>query len=369
MIYLSHYNTVAADSEVVLKDTKYPQRLKVVSGSYDRASSGFSYPPQAVVDQLLDEGFIAGMRERAAKDKTAFILAAGTQGWLVDSGKGLEDGPFHYELKLPGCQVLTPMYAGKLAVIMGITDHVSVDATACSSSIKVLMDATNLINNYGFKRVVVIGVEDSASNPVARFFGNAGAIIPYPDEGLPKPSAFDSVNRGFHAGQGAVLYVLETQDVLSYIPKAVLAGAYTAAEVHPNYLGQREDGQGFRRAIEGALQQAKLTPEDINIVKTHGTGTPSNNKAERNALEALLPSFVATAFKPDIGHTLAASGMLETGLLLNSIAEKGVVPRIANRTEKDDVFLSEDVSAPSGHILSLSAGMGNSYAAGIFQQV
>ena len=77
---------------------------------------------------------------------------------------------------------------------------------------------------------------------------------------------------------------------------------------------------------------------------------------------------MATSYKQKIGHTLGASGLLETCLLLDDM-RSGIVPKIENRTDKDDVFLSEDAKVPSGYILSLAAGMGNIYSAAILERL
>ena len=85
------------------------------------------------------------------------------------------------------------------------------------------------------------------------------------------------------------------------------------------------------------------------------------------ALNAVLgKGFIATSFKPTIGHTMGASGLLETCLLLDSLRETGKVPAIKNRTEEDKVFISEDTTPRDGLILSLAAGMGNIYSAAVF---
>ena len=149
-------------------------------------------------------------------------------------------------------------------------------------------------------------------------------------------------------------------------PHAQLMGAYSASERSTNAIGQCEDGEGFIKAIEGALHYGNLTPNEIKIVKTHGTGTASNNKAEKNALNQTLKAFVATSYKQKIGHTMGSSGLLETLLLLDDI-KSGVVPAIANRTESDSVFLSDSTTPPNGLIMSLAAGMGNIYSAAILK--
>jgi 3-oxoacyl-(acyl-carrier-protein) synthase len=226
------------------------------------------------------------------------------------------------------------------------------------------MDAQSLIEMYGFERVIILAVEDAVSNSVLEFFGEAKASLSQKDEdsGI-MPSAFDDVNGGFHVGQGAALVVIEAEHV-AMNPIAQIVGAYTASESHTNAIGQREDGQGYIRAIKGVLDFTGVDSKDIKVVKTHGTGTKSNDIAEKTALDLILRKFIATSYKPRIGHTMGASGLLETCLLLDDLAI-GVVPKILNRTSKDDRYLSEDAENPGGLILSLAAGMGNVYSAAL----
>ena len=241
--------------------------------------------------------------------------------------------------------VLTNIYAGRIASMFAVHDHVSTDASACSSSLHVLMNMQNLMNNYGFDRVIVFSGEDSVNNLVLEFFGEAGASLQYKDEGERQPSAFDDHNQGFNIGQGAVVAIFEKEHAGMADPMAKFVGAYSSAEDNTNPLGQRDDGSGFSKAIEGALFVAKAHKNDVRLVKTHGTGTPVNNAAEKSALLRSLNEFVATSYKPRIGHTMGASGLLETGLLLRDL-QNGYVPKILNRTQDDPVFLSSD--APIG---------------------
>jgi 3-oxoacyl-(acyl-carrier-protein) synthase len=231
-----------------------------------------------------------------------------------------------------------------------------------------IMVVQTMIQFYSYNRVIVLSLEDAVTNAVLEFFGESQACLTKKDEdtGI-KPSAFDSHNHGFHVGQGAVLAVFEdarTAWAGTKRPEAALLGAYTAAEACPNPIGQREDGEGFIKAMRGAFEMSKASSSDVRIVKTHGTGTLSNNKAEKAALETLPNDFVGTSYKAKIGHTMGASGLLETCLLLDDL-KRGVVPKIENRTEHDDRFLSHDESNPGGLILSLAAGMGNVYSAAI----
>ena len=321
-----------------------------------------------LIESLIDDELRSYVADNPVKGKTGFIFAAGNQGWMGNNGRYDKnpDAQLHYKVKVPFI-VLTNIYAGRIASMFGVHDHVSTDASACASSLHVLMNMQTLMDNYGFDRVIVFSGEDSVNNLVLEFFGEAGASLQYKDEGERQPSAFDDKNQGFHIGQGAVVAIFQKEHAGMADPLAKFVGAYSSAEDNTNPLGQRQDGSGFSKAIEGALFVAKAHQNDVRLVKTHGTGTPVNNAAEKSALLRSLNEFVATSYKPRIGHTMGASGLLETGLLLRDL-ESGFVPKILNRTQDDSVFLSSDAPIPEGLMLSLAAGMGNIYSAALFSR-
>lgn len=362
MIHLTHYRTASTTATELLDDIIYPQKVHWFPETYNKVGTGMFYAPHRLAEKVLDPELVATLRENPV-GKTAFILAAGNSHFAGIGPRIKKPTRLTYEYKfLPF--TLTQVYAGRIAQSMGATDHIVTDASACASSMKALMDVQTLIRFYNYNRVIVLSLEDAVSNAVLEFFGEAQASLTKKEEDLGiKPSAFDSHNHGFHVGQGAVLAVFES-DKSAKNSHASLLGAYTSSEQCQNAIGQREDGAGFVSAIEGALSMADCSPDAIRLVKTHGTGTISNNQAERAALETLPNDFVATSYKAKIGHTMGASGLLETCLLLDDL-KRGVVPKIENRTEHDDRFLSHDESNPGGLILSLAAGMGNVYSAAI----
>lgn len=366
MIFLTDYRTACSTHTDVIEDNAYPQRVHWFPETYERVKTGMVYPAHVLTNMVVTQEMINHVKNNPIKGKTGFILAAGSQGWAGVRGKKEYDdnSRLHYKFKLP-LVCLTNIYAGRLASMFGVSDYVATDASACASSVKVLMDVQNLMNNYGFDRMIVVGVEDAVNNSTLEFFGQAKASLLLKDEDSIKPSAFDSVNAGFNIGQGAVCAIFEREPIVT--PKAKFLGAYTSAEDFANPLGQRADGQGYQRAIEGALFAGQAKPEDVGIIKTHGTGTPTNNNAEKAAITSVFKDFVATSYKQRIGHTLAASGLMETGLLLDDI-KRGVIPCILNRTEEDKQFLSDDSEVPNGLIMSLAAGMGNVYSAALFSK-
>jgi 3-oxoacyl-(acyl-carrier-protein) synthase len=367
MIFLTHYRTASTTNVELFDDIIYPQKVNWFPETYNRVKSGLVYVPHKLAEKVLDPELLTYLRENPV-GKTAFILAAGN-AHFAGIGQRPYDSRLTYTYKfLPF--TLTQVYAGRIAQSCGDMDMVTTDSSACASSLKVMMDVVNLIDFYDYDRVIVLTVEDGVSNAVLEFFGDSKAVLTQKQEdtGI-KPSAFDSVNSGFRVGQGAAFAVFESESAVSrqrITPHALLIGAYNASERSTNAIGQCEDGEGFKKVIEGVLHYSHTRADEIKIVKTHGTGTASNNKAEKSALNQTLQGFIATSYKQKIGHTMGSSGLLETLLLLGDI-KSGFVPAIENRTETDSVFLSESTSPPDGLIMSLAAGMGNIYSAAIFK--
>lgn len=371
-LFLTHTSTVCSTETEFFEEIVHPQRVHWLPKTYEKAKTGFTYAPHILSDMVLRPEKISWLRENPSIGKTAFILAGGNQHFAgINARDNQKHTRLHYVYKfLPFS--LTNVYAGRMAQQICEPDYITTDATACVSSLKVLMDC-QMLEQYGYTRFVILSVEDAVSNSVLEFFGDSGASLTKKreDEEGVLPSAFDSKNGGFYVGQGAVFAVLMTEKEVNHYgltPRARLMGAYHCAEREKNAIGQREDGDGYANAIDGAIYYSQINRRDITIVKSHGTGTKSNNASEKNGLLRSLDDFIATSYKQKIGHTMGASGLLETILLLDNLAY-GVVPGIPNRTEEDNVFLSQDCEAPDGLVLSLAAGMGNVYTAAIFEPV
>jgi 3-oxoacyl-[acyl-carrier-protein] synthase-1 len=113
-------------------------------------------------------------------------------------------------------------------------------------------------------------------------------------------------------------------------------------------LALRADGDGPARAIEAALEDANLRASDVAMVVAHANGTPLSDVSEAAALRRVFGERMppVTGFKWATGHPLAASGILDLTLALES-ARRGVVPGIANFERLDPGCAGVNVSATS----------------------
>jgi 3-oxoacyl-[acyl-carrier-protein] synthase II len=241
--------------------------------------------------------------------------------------------------------------------------------SACASAANALGDAWRRIRS-GETQVALAGGTDGFLDPY--FYGvwnNLGVLSPNPDPPLAcRP--FDADREGTILGEGAAMLVLESLD------GARRRGAPIRAEVMG--YGESSDAghitgpsvEGQAQAIREALRAADIGAEAISYVNAHGTATRSNDSTESAAIRLALGSAADVArvgsYKSFLGHTLGASGALETAITVLAL-ERGLAPPNFNLFNPDpecDVRLvGREVEPLEGRIaLKNSFGFGGSNA-------
>ena len=143
---------------------------------------------------------------------------------------------------------------------------------------------------------------------------------------------FDARHDGSVFGEGAGALLLETEaSAIGRSAKVIgeVLGGGSAGEAE-GLLTIRDDGDGVVRAIEQALDDAGLRPEDVGMIVAHGNGTPQSDASEAAALRQVFGAAMppVTAFKWAFGHLIAAAGILDAVLALAALKQR-VVPGIA----------------------------------------
>jgi len=210
----------------------------------------------------------------------------------------------------------------KIASYLKINDYINTISTACSSSANAIMVGARLIK-HDFLDCVVAGGTDA----LCRFTLNGFASLKILDENLCRP--FDALRQGLNLGEGAGYIVLEKET--NQYPKgyAYLTGYANVCEAFHQTASQPE-GTGAWLSMQKALQTANLTPDRIDYINLHGTGTINNDWAEGNAVRKLfgnsLPYLSST--KSFTGHTLGACGGIEAVFSLLAIKNGATFPNL-----------------------------------------
>jgi 3-oxoacyl-[acyl-carrier-protein] synthase-1 len=305
----------------------------------------------AVNEALADAG-------RAVADLRDAALVIGTGGYLFAA-----EAEYRRLLAASDTPPTPPLYAPghvaqRVAADLGIAGPVLTISTACSSSANALLVAADLIRRGGATRALVLGVEGLSAITLTGFH----SLMLLDPEGC-RP--FDARRRGMQLGEAVAAVLLEADDHEQ--PGCdYLRGGANLCDIH-HVTSAAPDGSAMRAVMEMALADCGLAPEQIAVVKAHGTGSPDNDSAESAAMRALfgeaLPPF--TGIKRYLGHTLGACGTVELAAFLGCL-RAGFVPPTAGCTQPDPALrvapLRAARPATAGNVMLNFFGFGGNYA-------
>jgi len=263
----------------------------------------------------------------------------------------------------------TGSHAADVAKHFGITDYITTISTACSSAANAIMLGARLINNNILDRVIVGGTD-----ALCKFTFNGFNTLMILDKEWCKP--FDNNRKGLNLGEGAAYLVLESESVVKAENKKTLAilSGYGNANDAFHQTASSPDGQGAYAAIQKALEVANLSPNKIDYVNAHGTGTANNDSSEAAAMQNIfkesIPPFSST--KAFTGHTLAAAASIEAVITILSIQQNTIFPNLNCSTPMQDTPLfpitSLQKNVELNHVLSNSFGFGGNCSSLIFSK-
>jgi 3-oxoacyl-[acyl-carrier-protein] synthase II len=232
------------------------------------------------------------------------------------------------------------MAACQISIQNGIRGPVITSVAACASGVQAFVDAQRLIE-HGDADVVIAGGTESAIMPVSfAALANMGALSTRNDdpEGASRP--FDAERDGFVFGEAAGVLVVESAEHAEARGAGILAeiagGALTGDAYHIS--APEPSGSGATLAMQRAVRDAHLEPEQVEVVMAHGTSTPLNDATETRAIRAAFGDhaerLAVTSNKSMLGHTLGAAGAMSALAAVLAIRD-GLVPPTINQGTPD----------------------------------
>lgn len=205
--------------------------------------------------------------------------------------------------------------AGYVRAALGLRGPAFVVSTACSSSAKVFASAARLIE-LGVIDAAVVGGVDSLC--MTTLYGFKSLELLSPDPCRP----WDAARNGVSLGEGAAFALLARE---AQAPKAWLIGCGESNDGH-HMSSPHPQGAGAALAMRAALSSARLTPDAVDYLNLHGTGTPSNDAAEDLAVcEVFGRELPCSSTKGHTGHALGAAGGVEAAISLLAL-QHGFMP-------------------------------------------
>ncbi len=224
-----------------------------------------------------------------------------------------------------------------IALQLGIKDYVDTISTACSSSANAIMLGAKLIKQGKLDRVIAGGTD-----ALSRFTLNGFNSLMILDKQPCQP--FDENRRGLNMGEGAGFIVLESEKNPGIENKEIFGELTGYANTNDAYhqTASSPDAKGAIMAMSQAMQMAMLSPNQIDYINAHGTGTPNNDLTEETAFNTIfgehIPPFSST--KGYTGHTLAAAGGIEAVFSLLALKHGLIFPNLRYETMMKEFHFS-----------------------------
>ena len=302
---------------------------------------------------LEDAGAWAQLNERP--ERVGLILGSGIGGVTsmedtqatIDSRGPSRVNPFAVTKIMPNAG------AAHVGIQLGVQGPSAAPALACSCGTDAMGLGFDLIRR-GDADVVICGASEAPMAPVivAGFIAMRAMSRRNDDpEGACRP--YDEDHNGFLIGEGAAVMILESAASVERRdaePYAKITGVGRTTDAY-NITDPDPRGLGILRAMQIAVKNAGLEGEQIGYINPHGTGTVAGDGPESQAMAQINPDVMVSATKSTLGHSLGASGAIETAVCALALKERTVPPmrnlrKLAGECADLDYVVVEPREAP-----------------------
>lgn len=280
--------------------------------------------------------------------------------------------PFFVPMMIPD------MAAGQVSIHFGAKAINSCSVTACASGTNSIGDAFKVIERGDADVMITGGAESPITHmSVAGFCSSTALSLNTDPQTASRP--FDANRDGFVIGEGAGIIILEEYE------HAVARGAKIYAEIigygatgdAHHITAPAPGGEGAARAMQQALEDAGVHPEQVDYINAHGTSTPYNDQFETMAVKSVFAdhayNLAMSSTKSMTGHLLGAAGGVEAIFTVLALKE-GILPPTINLQTPDpecdlDYVPNVARTADLEYAMSNSLGFGGHNASILFKKL
>ncbi|HIU89041.1 MAG TPA: beta-ketoacyl-ACP synthase II [Candidatus Caccomonas pullistercoris] len=301
------------------------------------------YALVAAMEAVKDSGMDL---ETVNKDRIGVVLGVGIGGlhsFEEEAGNyalnGETLGPKYSPFFIP--KMIADIASGQISITYGFHGPNYTTTSACASATNALADAFNLIR-LGKADMMVTGGAEAAIFPAGVGGFNAmHALSTRNDDPEHASRPFSASRDGFVMGEGAACLIFEELEHAKARGAKIyceVAGVGMSADAY-HITASHPEGLGARLVMTNALEDAGMTPEDIDYINVHGTSTPVGDVSEVKAILALFGKHAyelnISSTKSMTGHLLGATGAVEAMVCALSV-QNDIVPPTINHEEGDN---------------------------------
>ncbi|MEU6817555.1 beta-ketoacyl-[acyl-carrier-protein] synthase family protein [Streptomyces sp. NPDC046860] len=344
------------DAEQVARSDRYIQ-FALVAGDEAVHDSGLDLAAEDPWRIAVSVGTAVGGTTRLENDYV--LVSHGGQRWDVD----------HTQARPELHRAFSPStVASSVAERFGARGPVQTVSTGCTSGLDAVGYAFHTVQE-GRADICLAGASDSPISPITMAcFDAIKATSPNNDDPAHASRPFDNDRDGFVMGEGGAVLVLEE------LEHARARGAHVYCELSGyatfgnayHMTGLTPEGLEMARAIETAMDQARIDPTAIDYVNAHGSGTRQNDRHETAAVKRALGQHAydtpMSSIKSMVGHSLGAIGAIEVVACVLALARQAVPPTANYETPDPECDLDyvprEARERKLNGVLSVGSGFG-----------
>jgi 3-oxoacyl-[acyl-carrier-protein] synthase II len=335
----------------------------------------------AAAEALAQSGWVADTADKQAV--TATIIGSGVGGSpvMAEAVDTIRDkGPRRLSpFTVPA--FLANLAAGWISIKYGFKGPIGAPVTACAASAQAIGDGMRLIRT-GEADVVVCGGAEGSVDPISigGFAASRALNTSFNDRPEEASRPFDKGHAGFVLAEGAAVVVIERMShakARGATPLAIAAGYGTSADAYHLTSGS-PDGAGAQVAMNNAIRNAGIKPDDVGYVNAHATSTEVGDNAEINGIRGVFgdrgQTLAVSSTKSATGHMLGAAGAMEAVISILALRHQ-MLPPTLNLHDPEDVAKQFDLvplkAKPKAlkHVLSNSFGFGGVNASLVFSVI
>lgn len=311
----------------------------------------------AGIDMEKEDAFCAGVSVGSG--------IGSLQAMEREYGKLLEKGPNRVNpLLVP--MMICNMAAGNVSIQYGLKGKNINVVTACASGTNSIGEAFRSIQ-YGEADIMVAGGTESSVTPIGVAGFTALTALSSSEDKYRCSIPFDKERSGFIMGEGSAVVILEELEHAkkrgAKIYAEVVGYGCTADAYH--ITSPAEDGEGAAKAMEFAIADAGISPEEITYINAHGTSTHHNDLFETRAIKkafgAHAKNIKINSTKSMVGHLLGAAGAIEFVTCVKELEEGYIHRTVGYQIPDEELDLDYCKEAAEGdftYALSNSLGFG-----------
>jgi 3-oxoacyl-[acyl-carrier-protein] synthase II len=257
---------------------------------------------------------------------------------------------------------------GQVSINWGLRGPNAAVATACASATNAIGEAFKAIQ-FDDADCMITGGTEAALTPMGiSGFASMRALSIRNEDPTAASRPFDADRDGFVLSEGAGILVLEELEHAKARGATIYGEVlgYGASADGAHITQPDSNGTGAARAMQAAINDARIDPEKITYINAHGTSTPLGDAAETRALKNVFNGWAEnlsiSSTKSQLGHLLGASGGVELVLTMLALRDNVVPPTINYHTPDPECDLDYTPNQPRER--TIEAAMSNSFGFG-----